>query len=95
MRNRGYPFPRGIAFIFYKINLLVNLYYIVLKPILDDYLQNKIYFKSLSLIVFAKKSVQINTLCALYNRLEWQIQHRKTSWRVEVKLTQKEIDSQW
>ena len=26
------------------------------KPILDDYLQNTIYFKFLSLIVFAKKA---------------------------------------
>ena len=56
LRNRGYPFPTENVFIFYKINLLFNLYYIVLKPILDDYLQNAIYLKFLSLIVWSKKA---------------------------------------
>ena len=56
LRNWGYPFPTGNVFILYKINLLFNLYYIVLKPILDDYLQNAIYLKFLSLIVFSKKA---------------------------------------
>ena len=56
LRNREYPLPTGNVFIFYKIEYLFNLYYIVLKPILVDSLQNEINLKFLSLIVVSKKA---------------------------------------